>query len=163
MAQRVAFFVQSSIFVKYHLGRPLSSLTRLPTRQITAQDESFTAQHFLQWPTFNNDGPSITFCDFNRLFLKSIIFGAPLTTLTREPPSLRSQHKINRSQHRYFYIENFLAKMAQRSRFVISIAYFVKLSHSAPPWQLSHDSPPAIDHSTRWIVHSTELSTMTHF
>ena len=50
--------------------------------------------------------------------------------------------------------------MAQRSRFVISIAYFSKVSNSAPPWQLSHDSPPPIDHSTRWFVHITELSIM---
>ena len=53
--------------------------------------------------------------------------------------------------------------MVPVSRFVISIAYFVKVSPLAPPWQLSHDSPPAIDHSTRWTVHNTEYSRIKTF
>ena len=31
----------------------------------------------------NTDGPGATFCYFNRIFLQSITFGTPLTTLTR--------------------------------------------------------------------------------
>ena len=52
--------------------------------------------------------------------------------------------------------------MVPVSRFVISIAYFSKVSPSTPPWKLLHDSHPDIDHSTRWIVHSTALSRMKH-
>ena len=62
--------------------------------------------------------------------------------------------EISRMEH--------LSKMAPESRFVISIAYFFKVSHSAPPWQLLPDSPPDIDYSTRWIVHSTEISRTKH-
>ena len=40
---------------------------------------------------------------------------------------------------------------------------FFKVSPSAPPWSLLPNSPLDIDHSTRWIVHSTALSRMTQF
>ena len=45
--------------------------------------------------------------------------------------------------------------------FCDSIAYFFKVSSSAPPSQLLPDNLPGKDHSTRWIVHSTALSRMT--
>ena len=48
--------------------------------------------------------------------------------------------------------------MAQRVTFFCSVVYFCKVSPWAPPCQVSHDCPPDIDHSTRWFVHSTELS-----
>ena len=51
-----------------------------------------------------------------------------------------------------------ISQITPGSRFVISIAYFVKVSSSAPPWLLLPDSPFDIDHSTRWIACTTELS-----
>ena len=47
--------------------------------EITAQDESLIAQHFLRWPSFDYDGPSVTFCNFNRLFFQSITFNRQST------------------------------------------------------------------------------------
>ena len=44
----------------------------------------------------------------------------------------------------------------------VSIAHLFKVSPSAPPWSLLPDSPIAIDHSTRWIAYTTELSSMKH-
>ena len=146
------------LFQCHILHPPDSSFLIAPLTYITAQDESFTAHNSLDWKHLSKDGPEVTFCDFNRLFFQSITFGAPLTTLTRQPFSHRLQHKMICSQHSTFSIENILAKMIPVSRFVISIAYFIEVSHSAPPWQLSYDSPPPIDHSTTWIVHNTALS-----
>ena len=67
-------------------------------------------------------------------------------------------HKMNRSQQRNLQNETLVSKMVQGSCFVISIGYFFKVWHSAPPWPLLPDSPPGIDYSTRWIVHSSEIS-----
>ena len=55
--RRVTRFMFNRLFFQsITFGAPLIILIRLPPKQITAQDESFTAQHFLQWPSFGNDG-----------------------------------------------------------------------------------------------------------
>ena len=58
----------------------------------------------------------------------------------------------------YFAVSPFrvLNTPAQRSRYRL----FCQSIKFGAPWQLSHDSPPPIDHSTRWFAHSTELSIM---
>ena len=137
-------FFQSITF-----GVPLVTLIWLPTRH-RSQHKMNRSQH----STFYNDPvlammvPRDTFRDFNRLFFQSITFGVPLVTLIWLPTRHRSQHKMNRSQHSTFYNDPVLTMMVPVSRFMISIAYFFKVSPSAPPWQLLPDSPPYIQHST---------------
>ena len=72
---------------------------------------------------------------------------------------LTTKHNMNLSETKQILT---ISQITPGSRFVISIAYFFKVSPSAPPWSLLPDSPIAIDHSTRWIAYTTELSSLKH-